>query len=73
MTKLKTRNILKIKITDTYYRWMMFISQIKKSEKQNAQAEVKQNAFDELQQEVTRGRSPSRAVIVVVVVYFRNK
>ena len=72
MTMLKTRNILKIKITDTYCRWMMFISQIKKSEKQNAQAEVKQNVFDELQQEATRGRLPSRAVIVVVV-YCHNK
>ena len=32
----------------------MFISQIKESEKQKAQAQVKQNAFDEWQQEAAK-------------------
>ena len=33
----------------------MFISQIKKSEKQNTRTQVKQNAFVELDQEAARG------------------
>ena len=34
---------------------MLFISQIRKSEKQNTQAQMKQNAFDGLRQKAVRG------------------